>query len=58
MKQADKQRLLASHPEIRMKLEIINFFDDFGLRPTRRADKKGRSTIFGNGSIVNQENLV
>lgn len=37
------------HPErtaIEQRLEILKFFDEFGLEATKRAFKKGRSTIF------------
>jgi hypothetical protein len=37
------------HPQkeiIEKRLEILKFYDEFGLEATRKAFKKGRSTIF------------
>lgn len=46
MKQADNYSLLVKHPEIKRKLEILSFFNEFGLKPTMRAFKIKRSTIY------------
>jgi len=46
MKTIDNSKLLQSHPEIEQKLKIINFFDKYGLSPTKDAFRVGRSSIF------------
>ncbi len=46
MKTIDNSQLLQSHPEIEQKLKIINFFDKYGLSPTKDAFKVSRSSIF------------
>ena len=46
MKIIDSSKLLQSHPEIEQKLKVINFFDKYGLPPTKDAFKASRSSIF------------
>src|SRR3989344_6495348 len=42
----DSCNLLQSHPEIEQKLKVINFFDKYGLPPTKDAFQASRSSIF------------
>ena len=46
VKNADKQKLLDSHPEVVEKLKVLKFLDKYNIEITIDAFEKGRSTIF------------
>ncbi|MHA1629055.1 MAG: hypothetical protein ACTSVS_02575 [Candidatus Heimdallarchaeota archaeon] len=46
MKIADREELIRKHPEIKRKLEIINFFIKYDYQTTKDTFKVGRSTVY------------
>lgn len=46
MKQADKERFLINHPEVRQRLKILNFLDKYNIKITLDAFEKSKSVIY------------
>ena len=46
MKQADKEKFLINHPEVKERLKILNFLSKYNIKVTVDAFEKSKSTIY------------